>query len=386
MKPALSVFLLILFLSGSAHAFPEMIRHGYSNCVTCHASPGGGGILTEYGRALSKELLSNGRFFFENRMDLKTPLENQEEQLLGGTVSLPKGLSVGGDIRALQLVTDNKRQSMGRFILMQADLELAWHDGKRVTVAGTIGRAEPSKKAEFANDYLVSRRHWISIKMGPPEGLENYQLRFGRFFPAYGINIAEHNYLTRKLLGFDQQKETYNGELSWIADEWSGAFTGIFGRPDKEDKSKETGGAVQISRTVGETHKVGVNGFYGKDSTRGDRSVRTMAGAFGLLGFTPKFYSLAEIDWTHDKVAKSGMVELAKFGYEPWQGVHFLLIQQYALPSFEQKGKSIDSYTLGLQYFPRVHWDFLITAGRERNTSVSPDFTSVFMLLAHYYL
>ena len=62
------------------------------------------------------------------------------------------------------------------------------------------------------------------------------------------------------------------------------------------------------------------------------------------------------------------------------------LTQQYAIPSFQSKGKWIDSYTLGLQYFPRVHWDFLFSAGKERNTSVSSEFGSVFMVLAHYYL
>lgn len=385
MRNSLALLILLLF-PRTAHAFPEMVRHGYSNCVTCHASPTGGGILTEYGRAISKEVLSNGRFFFEGAMDLKAPLENKDEQPLGGTLPLPKGLSVGADVRALQLIVDNKRQTMGRSILMQADLELAYSDGKRFVVDGTIGRAEPGKKAQFANDFLISRRHWVLIKMGPPEELENFQLRFGRFFPAYGINIAEHNYYTRKLNGFDQAQETYNAEFSFIAGDWAGAATGIFGRPDKEDRSKETGGALQLSRALGGVHRVGLNYFQGKDSSRGAASVRTIAGAFGLLGFSPKVYSLAEVNMTHDQVKRSGMNDFVKVAYEPWQGVHFFFTQQYAVPSFQAKAKWIDSYTLGLQYFPRVHWDFQMSAGRERNTSVSPDFSTVLMFLAHYYL
>lgn len=369
-----------------AMAFPEMVRHGYTNCVTCHTSPSGGGMLTEYGRAIGKEVLSHGSWFFEKGMDLRKPLENQDEQPLGGALALPKGLSLGGDVRALQLVVDNKQRSMGRFILMQADLELAWYDGKRFLVDATIGRSEPAKKAEFANDYLISRRHWLLIKMGPPEELEIFQLRFGRFFPAYGINIAEHNYYTRKLNGFDQAQESYNAEFSFLAGEWSGSATGIFGRPDKENRSKETGGALQLSRSLGGVHRVGVNYFQGKDSTRGDRAVRSIAGVFGLLGWGPKWYTLAEVNATNDKVQKTGVNNFVKVGYEPWQGVHFFLTQQYAVPSFERKAAWLDSYTFGLQYFPRVHWDFLLSAGRERNTSVSPDFSTVLMFLAHYYL
>ena len=42
----------------SALAYPEMIRHGYVSCLTCHMSPSGGGVLTQYGRSLAKELVS----------------------------------------------------------------------------------------------------------------------------------------------------------------------------------------------------------------------------------------------------------------------------------------------------------------------------------------
>jgi hypothetical protein len=51
-------FSLLLLVSGRAMGFPDLIRHGYTNCIACHVSPNGGGVLTKYGRSLSKELLS----------------------------------------------------------------------------------------------------------------------------------------------------------------------------------------------------------------------------------------------------------------------------------------------------------------------------------------
>ena len=50
--------LILTFVSGAAQAFPDMIRHGYTNCTACHVSPSGGGVLNAYGRSLSKELIS----------------------------------------------------------------------------------------------------------------------------------------------------------------------------------------------------------------------------------------------------------------------------------------------------------------------------------------
>ena len=50
--------LFVLLSSGRAQAYPWMIKHGYTNCATCHADPSGGELLTAYGRVLSEEVLS----------------------------------------------------------------------------------------------------------------------------------------------------------------------------------------------------------------------------------------------------------------------------------------------------------------------------------------
>src|SRR5688500_1071067 len=54
----LGLFAAISSRSSEAWAYPELIRHNYTNCTSCHVSPTGGGILNAYGRALSGEVLS----------------------------------------------------------------------------------------------------------------------------------------------------------------------------------------------------------------------------------------------------------------------------------------------------------------------------------------
>ena len=46
----------LLLLTGSIPAFalPTMIRLGYPNCVSCHLTPQGGGLLNEYGRGIDQ--------------------------------------------------------------------------------------------------------------------------------------------------------------------------------------------------------------------------------------------------------------------------------------------------------------------------------------------
>ncbi|MGZ3694528.1 MAG: hypothetical protein ACXWQO_10135, partial [Bdellovibrionota bacterium] len=71
--------------SQKAHAFAEMTTHGYTNCTACHISPNGGGTLTEYGRGLSKELLS-------------ASAKEGEEKFLYGLMQPPEWLQFGGDV------------------------------------------------------------------------------------------------------------------------------------------------------------------------------------------------------------------------------------------------------------------------------------------------
>ena len=121
----LIAFFLTCIGSSPLQAFPEMIRHGYASCVSCHVSPAGGGILTDYGRELSRELLA-------------TWSNEEENKPLYGMVTLPESVKLGGDIRAIQTYSDTPKIREGRFFLMQADIEAAWVS-ESFTLVGSTG-------------------------------------------------------------------------------------------------------------------------------------------------------------------------------------------------------------------------------------------------------
>ena len=111
-----------------------------------------------------------------------------------------------------------------------------------------------------------------------------------------------------------------------------------------------------------------------------------MLGAFGLLGFNSQLYALTDFSWTYDQVNFGGMAEFLKFGWEFTQGVHLLATQQLGKPSLKKGEIFSEAYSLGIQYFPRAHWEFLLSGGKERSTAASPDFDSIFHFMVHYYL
>ena len=172
--------LLLILTSPLAYGFPEMVRHDYVNCTTCHVAQNGGGILTEYGRALSLEVLT-------------TWGKEGEEQFLYGVVKPPKWLNLGGDIRAVQTYINNAFIERGDFITMQMDLEAAITFTEQLRFVGTIGKKYiPTGNPSFG-DYLISRRHFLSYQHNDQISLraENSSSLTESIFPITSSKLSE---------------------------------------------------------------------------------------------------------------------------------------------------------------------------------------------------
>ncbi|MDB4979467.1 MAG: hypothetical protein JWM82_219, partial [Myxococcales bacterium] len=79
------VLFLLLSLSGArdAQAYPQFqFSSGTNRCSQCHQSPGGGGLLTSWGRDESGDTISLGG----------------DGAFLHGLVALPSWLALGGDL------------------------------------------------------------------------------------------------------------------------------------------------------------------------------------------------------------------------------------------------------------------------------------------------
>src|SRR5689334_12754978 len=109
----MSSILLSLLLTTDAHAYPFMIRHGYTSCGECHVDPSGAGALTEYGRGQAEVLLRSPPL--SQRPEDWQP--SKIKDFLFGVVKLPEPLVLQADSRALVIPEPGDF----RFILMQAD-------------------------------------------------------------------------------------------------------------------------------------------------------------------------------------------------------------------------------------------------------------------------
>lgn len=349
---------LFFFLPLSTYAYPELTRHNYASCTACHISPSGGGLLTRYGRELSSAVLS-------------TWGEEKEGQFAHDLVKIPEWLEMGGDLRGLRM--------KGRAILMQADLEAAAMHGQ-LTAVGTLGIQDWAVYPP--SDRFISRRHYLMYHFK-----DELAIRFGRFMQNYGLNIADHATVVRRGLGFDQGQETYNAEVSWINEEWSGFITAVFPRSSTPDVVAETGISLNGTYFLDDRFKLGANYYYGASESK----KRNLFGLTSILGFNYDFFVLAELDLQRTyglsmNQAEWGMVSYLREDYELIQGLHFFLTQQFFKPSFERPDAWQEVYGVGVQFFPRPHFEFELFFEKRRNTANAREFGDWIYFMGHYYL
>ncbi len=353
------VFLVLsIFLSSQAWAFPELVRRGYANCVTCHVSPSGGGLLTAYGRAVTSEVLTMRG-------------SPEESKFLYGAFNTPEWFQAGGDFRALETYTNfNGASNLKTIFPMQADLE----------ASATVGKFTFAATGGVDYDFNpISRSHYVLYH--PTDEL---YFRAGKFMPAYGINTEDHAIAIKRGIGKDQSTETYNVEASYIAENFDAFITGILGRPDTPSLGAESGVALSSSVFFSERFKVGASYYYGYR----DIENRHVVGPFAILGLSPHMFILAEIDYQILSVGGSstqtGLVDDIRFDVEVVQGLHFYLTQEYS--QLNTSTSFSDAYGIGAQFFPRPHIELNTLYQKQRIGGSNTPFGDFYWLLAHYYL
>ncbi len=367
---ALSYFLLFLLLwfPKVSLAYPELSRHGYTNCTACHLSPSGGGLLTAYGRELSKEIVS-------------TWAKDGEQAFAYGAISPDEKVLLAAYVRGLQAYREDKDKKEARIILMQADAE-AGYSAEKWAVAGTVGRQE-IRSGLKSDSRLFSRRHYALYR--PTDKLN---IRAGKFLRNFGLNDANHNIYVRKDLGFGFDTETYNVELSYLGDAFSSYLTYLDGNftQDQYALLKEKGVSWSGSYFFFEKEKVGVSAYRGEDDT----NERWIGGPWWVLSFTPKLFLLSEFDFQEKKtkatsITQRGYVMSHRLGFEVVQGlIPFVSFDKKYLdrndPATEQ-----DAYGLGLQFFPRPHWE-IVTSWQKEKLILSQRNSDLLWLMLHFYL
>ncbi|HXU03823.1 MAG TPA: hypothetical protein VN903_22815, partial [Polyangia bacterium] len=356
------------------------LSSGAARCNECHYGPGGGGLITTYGRdAIGTELST-----FEGN-----------GALLHGVVSPPAWLAAGGDLRGAFVangVQDPNGDTVAAFP-MQADVGARVAAPHGLSLLATFGYRGQTRDQEgdttgqpfqpTTASRFISREHYV---MWQPEAIGKY-LRVGRFYAPYGLRFSEHNLYIRRDLGFDQMRETYNLSGGYTSPAWELHLTAF--APDfiRHLGSDEKGFAAYYERRLmGETIAVA-----------GQARLADAPGVTRMIwGGVGKVYIdllrtllLAEVDavnmWFDDAAVGTRMqiVGVGGFAVLPKRGVIVTLLGERNQVDVNVRGAAWTAATGLINWFPYPHFELQVM-GRLQYPSGGEAAKTLFAQ-AHYF-
>lgn len=323
----LLIFLTFLLLPKRAEAYPWMIRHGYTQCGSCHADPTGGGLLTSYGRAQGEILM---RSHYADDVG-REPSKLAEPVL--GLFPLPNGLNVGASFRAARMRTKPQTgDARDRFVLMQAD-GVGQYTLGRFRVSGSLGAVDEGGTAAAVtrgpDAKVVSRTHWVGVDLGAEREV---LVRAGRMNLPFGLRSIEHTRFARS----ETRTDTNTGQEYGLAVDYArGAFRGgamaIFGNfAVSPDKFRTRGAAAFGEWSIDHTLSLGVSTLVTQTEVDPVFLAKTFRGAHGVFARVSPVRPIVisgEWDLLHTARDPGQKTQVGGVGFlsldaEPLQGVH----------------------------------------------------------------
>ena len=356
--------------AAAVSAEPIFLSRQYSRCTNCHYSPTGGGLLTPYGRSLSREELSTF-----GRSPGPKPQGREHEFLYGLPGGATGPLSLGIDLRPSRLRFDLGELTTARNLLMNAELTAALRHG------GWTFYAQLGRQPRGDDPRVASFEHWVGYESERGPGA-----RVGRFLPAYGVRLADHTTFTRAPLGLDNEDQVYALELSYRSDRQLVQVSVGPGLADDVDDAARraftASGRFQLDltpRTV-----LVASGLFRDASTLAPSS-----GATGLaLGVAPAsrltLWTEADIRFRGGTSGEHAYAFVGEAAFEVYRGVWLRLTPQL-LTAFGDTSAGVVRVAVGVNWLARTHLNVVLSYYADRDR-VSDDKTRTLLVQLHLYL
>ena len=341
--------------AGPASAEPTFLSKQYPRCTACHYSASGGGLLTPYGRSLSREEIST--FGRQGAGGAPTGARG-EEGFLFGAIPGESPLQLGLDVRPSRIAVDvGGRALPDRNFLMNLDLQAAWRRG-RWTAYGTLGR-EPAR----GGPRPISYEHWVAY-----QATDGISVRGGRFLPAYGVRFADHESFTRKGLDLAQDGQVYGVEVGVSTDRTLLQVSVGPGRAESlvdDDGRRAFTSAGRFQVDLGPRMVLATSVLHRGASEVAARSTNT-----GLsFGYAPVPWLTT---WTHADVGfqrrtASGRAYILanQTSVEAVRGLWLRISPQWHRTDTDPRGE-VRRLVYGLDFYPRTHWHVNLSYYRDR--------------------
>jgi len=370
------LILTILTAAEVAQGVPEAARYGQFSCVSCHVSPGGGGMLTNYGRMFSSEKMST--WSFEGEENLFYNLVRPQEKILAG-----------GDARWIYQSLESGGKKLNRFWRMQTDLELVLHYGD-FWFQGVMG-TKPAGPMDNPRDHghLVHRGYSLRYDLFEQHVL----VRAGLFMPRHGLMIADHTAFTRMAMGFDAESEQTQVEATY-QDDGAEMFVSSLIRDNSYDRAEKTksGFNIGVAKMFDNAHRISAGLLRTFKKKAATEVITTGYGVSSVISLSGKIFTLLEFNRvtkqtsTNEVATKiESLASFATLNYEVVRGLSPFLRHELWDRDFRSNSAKLSRYGGGINWYPRPHLQTELRGLLAKAQSDSRPSMDVQWIL-HYYL
>ena len=371
-------FFVIYFLVSipAGFAVPEVARYGHNSCTSCHVSPSGAGVLTNYGRMFSAEKLS-------------TWSVSGEENLLHGLMPASERFLVGGDLRWVYDKSLRDGRSEDRFWRMQSDVDFVLHVGDAWLQASFGTKPAGPRDDMKKHGRLLSRNYAVRYDLFD----ERLLIRGGLFMPKFGLMTADHTTYTRLSASLTPEDEQTQFEVTYQDDEFEASAAILFDREvtTKTERPKK-GLNLVIAKMLGSKNRV-TFGLLKTEQDNNSNSRNVFSSVMSAVWtLTNGLFSMFEISRTNDQVLSDGKKIVSdsaavfySLNYEAIKGLSPFARYELWNTQLGVSSRKITRFGPGFNWYPRPHFQAELrqfTTMTEASGSKSKNSAE---LILHYY-
>ncbi len=372
---------LVAIAAGRADAYPQFqLSTGNDTCKQCHYSPGGGGLINDYGRDEAGSTLSwkegNGGFLHGKW----TP---PEKVPLGGDFRLAGGYRNTADAICTTPPAAPSCESFSEPFVFPMQMEL-YARPKIGPVALYINAGLRDHRTYIGPG---SREHYL---MYEPEGADWY-VRAGRFFPVFGLRSQDHTQYIRRHLQMYVYEEPYGVAYGRYFASSELHLSAFVRSPDVLGTARDNGVAVYYEKRNAET-----TAAYAAQArfTISDTDRRAwIGGVYKRWMEGPKLLFMGELDLGPqafpDTDVRHRIQMVGHLGVERTLGQGLLLgatVQAFDPDITVEEAASREAAELTLQWFPIPHTELHLLARYEMLGWDSGAPILLVLSQLHYYL